>query len=170
MRVRTKSPKETQRLAKKLADKIGGSKPQSHAVVIALEGELGAGKTTFVKGFAHALGIKSRITSPTFLLMRKFEIRNPKFEKKSKFQILNSKFCNLIHIDAYRLRDHRDLAPLGIKEILAEPTNIVLIEWADRVKKILPRKYIQVHIDHIARDVRQIKIRSTKHEIRNNIE
>ena len=66
--------KKTQKIAANLALKILKSKPNSYTVVIALEGELGAGKTTFAKGFARALGIKSHITSPTFVLLKQFKI------------------------------------------------------------------------------------------------
>lgn len=145
MILKSKSPRQTQKIATGLARKILKSRPHGSAIVFALEGELGAGKTTFVKGFARALGVKSHITSPTFVLLKGYRL-----------QVTGYRF--LYHIDAYRLKDYRDLIPLGIKEIMANPRNIVLIEWADRVKKILPRKYVKVHIDHLSNKERRIKI------------
>lgn len=142
---KTASAKETQKIAANLARKIVKLKPQKHACVFALEGELGAGKTTFIQGFAKALKIKQRITSPTFVLMRHYKLR-----------IGNCKL--LVHIDAFRLKDWHDLASLGIKDILADPGNIVLIEWAERIRPILPQKRTKIHIDHLDQTTRQISI------------
>ncbi len=133
------SPKETQKIAADLAHKI--IKTQKGAV-IALEGELGAGKTVFVKGFAKALGIKSKIKSPTFVLMKKYVFRG----------------INLYHLDCYRVEDEKDLKISDFKEILEMSHNIVLIEWAERVKEIIPKKHITVHIDHVSENERKIKI------------
>ena len=144
---KTKSAKETQKLAADLARKIVKSKPQKHACVLALEGELGAGKTTFIQGFAKALKIKQRITSPTFVLMRHYKLETRNWEL-------------LFHIDAFRLKDWRDLVSLGIKDIFADPGNIILIEWAERVQPILPKKHTKIHIDHLDKTTRQISITS----------
>jgi tRNA threonylcarbamoyladenosine biosynthesis protein TsaE len=142
---KTKGAKETQKLADDLARKTIKSKPLKHARVIAFEGELGAGKTTFIQGFAKALKIKQRITSPTFVLMRHY-----------KPGIGNWKL--LVHIDAFRLRSWRDLDSLGIKDIFGDPGNIVLIEWAERVRPILPSKCTKIHIDHLGENTRKITI------------
>lgn len=153
----SRSSVETQKIAAKLTkEALSFHRPSTTAIVIAIEGELGAGKTTFVKGFARALGIKEKISSPTFVILKVYKL--------TSLLAYNS----LVHVDAYRLKDHHDLILLGIKEILADPRNIVLIEWAERVRKILPRKYIKVHIDHTGRNTRSIEILSTKHEILKN--
>jgi tRNA threonylcarbamoyl adenosine modification protein YjeE len=146
----SKSPENTREIAAKLAGKIVKTVMRKKAIVIALEGELGAGKTVFVKGFAKALGVKNKITSPTFVLMRHYQV------KISNFKLL-------VHIDAYRLADHNDLIPLGIEEIMAKPENIVLIEWAERVVKILPKDRITAHIDHIDEMKRRIEITNRPH-------
>ena len=138
----TKSPKETQSLAGFLLGKIHKHKG---ALVIALEGELGAGKTTFVQGLAKDLKIKAKIKSPTFTLMKSY-----------KLKVISYKL--LYHLDCYRLRNHKDLSILGIKDILTNQENIVLIEWSDRVKKILPKNHIKIHIDHISKNERKITI------------
>jgi tRNA threonylcarbamoyladenosine biosynthesis protein TsaE len=135
------SIKETQKIAADLAHKI--IKTQK-GVVVALEGELGAGKTVFVKGFAQALGIKSKIKSPTFVLMKKYKV---------------SKEVNLYHLDCYRIGGHKDLKISEFKEITQEPHNIVLVEWAERIVEILPEKHITVHIDHISENERKITIK-----------
>ena len=121
------------------------------ALIIALEGELGAGKTTFVKGLAKSLGGKSKIKSPTFVLIKKYPITKNNRFKKIKY---------LYHIDCYRLRDYRDLEALDIRNVFKDPQNMVLIEWSDRVNKILPKKYIKIHIDHVDENTRKIRIYS----------
>lgn len=136
----------TQKIASDLAKKIISTKSLSGAYIIGLEGELGAGKTTFVKGFAKALGIKEKITSPTFVIMKRYELRD-----------MGYKF--LYHIDAYRLKNEKELIKLDIKEIFSDSQNIVLIEWADRVKKILPKGYISIHMDHVSERERKINIK-----------
>ena len=134
------SPEETQKIAADLAHKIIKIKK---GAIIALEGELGAGKTVFVKGFAKALGIKSKIKSPTFVLMKKYQV---------------SEDINLYHLDCYRVKDEKDLKIPEMKEIMTMSHNIVLIEWAERIRKILPKKFISVHIDHVSENERKISI------------
>ncbi|MBI2064856.1 MAG: tRNA (adenosine(37)-N6)-threonylcarbamoyltransferase complex ATPase subunit type 1 TsaE [Candidatus Yanofskybacteria bacterium] len=158
----TKSPKETQELAGFLLGKFSKIISKK-ALVVALEGELGAGKTTLVQGLAKALKIKAKIKSPTFTLIKNYPITN--YELRIRKVIRNPqsairKFNNLYHLDCYRLRDHKDLEILCSKEILNDPRNIVLIEWSDRVKKILPKKHIKIHIDHIDKNVRKIEVKS----------
>jgi len=138
----SKNTKETQKVAGDLAYKVIASR---NPVVIALEGELGAGKTTFVKGFAKALGIKAKIKSPTFTLMKQYQIKP----------------ASLYHIDCYRIRDHRDLVTLDLKSIFKSPNSVILIEWPERIGKILPKKLIRVHIDHINHNKRKITISQT---------
>lgn len=113
------SEKDTFNFAKKFAKNLKGGE------VVGLIGDLGAGKTVFAKGLASGLGIKQKITSPTFVLMRIYPV------KKGSIR-------NFIHIDAYRLKSAAGLAAIGAKEYMNDPESIVLIEWADRVKKHLP--------------------------------
>ena len=145
MQLISRSIARTNQIARDLAQKIVKNQPRWHAVVIALEGELGAGKTTFTKAFARALGVKNHITSPTFVILKNY-----------KLKIIN--YNLLVHVDAYRLKNYRDLLPLGVKEAITDPGNIVVIEWSERVRRILPKKYIKVHIDHIDSKTRRINI------------
>ena len=138
------SPKETQKIASNLAVKTKGA-------IIALEGELGAGKTTFAQAFAKALGVKAKIKSPTFNIIKKYSVPTKTYNLKPK--------TYLYHIDCYRLKDQKEAILLGIKDIFKEPDCFVLIEWPERIKKILPEKLILVHIDHIAPRKRKITIK-----------
>ncbi len=139
------SLEDTQKFAREqallLSKQIAGQ-----PLVIALEGELGAGKTTFTQAFAEALGITEKLKSPTFVLMKHYHLASvPGYD-------------TLYHLDCYRLRDYKDLEPLGVEDILKNPKNIILIEWAERVADILPRNYWLVHIDHIVEQERNITI------------
>lgn len=127
------SPLTTQKIAKLCAQEVLRSPSRKHAFIIGLQGELGAGKTTFIKGFAKALGVKGRVTSPTFLILRTFPI--PLKKKK------------LLHIDAYRIKP-RDLIALGIRSLIEDPQNIIVIEWAEKVRKLLPKKLAWFEFTH----------------------
>ena len=148
MRTITKSPKETEKLGHFLLNKMS-LHSQKNGLVILLSGELGAGKTLLVKGLARLLGIKTKVKSPTFTLMKKYKIA-PGSKLKSKRY--------LYHLDCYRLRNHKDLLVHGIKDILKDKDNVVDIEWPERIKKILPKKHIKVQIDHVAKNQRKISI------------
>jgi len=137
----SKSKKETQKIAANLA-------AETKSGVISLEGELGAGKTVFAQAFAKALGVKSKVKSPTFNLIKRYKIL-----KQSKY---------LYHIDCYRLKGYKEAIPLGIKDIFKEDDAIILIEWPERINEILPKNIIRVHIDHISHNKRKIQISKLK--------
>lgn len=142
MNIITKNAKETQKVAAELAQKLV-KKKTAKALILALSGELGAGKTTFIKGFSKALGIREKILSPTFVLIHKHRLHA-------------SYFTNLYHIDAYRLKSEKDLLKLGIKEIFTNPENIVMIEWADKVRKIIPKNATWICFKHSSKGRRII--------------
>ena len=127
---------ETKKFARLLAKKVLPRPSKgSSALIIALTGDLGSGKTTFIQGFCKGIGIKRRITSPTFVIMK-------------KFSIFNFQFSNLYHLDCYRIQKPKELLKLGLKEIINNPQNIVLIEWAEKIKKLLPRETIWIKFEH----------------------
>lgn len=144
----SKSVKETQKIAQDLAKKIVNSRIGKEAKVLAFEGELGAGKTTFIQAFAKALGIEQNLTSPTFVLLKQYELP---IQDGQIFEMF-------IHIDAYRLNEGKDLLLLGVGEMIKNPKNIIAIEWSERVADILPKEYIKVHLDHISEEERRIRI------------
>jgi len=122
--------------------------PENKALIIGLKGALGGGKTTFLQGFAKGLKIKERVLSPTFVIMRKFKIQN-------------SKFKYFYHIDCYRILKPKEILELGLKKIISDPQNIIAIEWADRVKKILPRDTLMLEFDFINKNTRKITVKPT---------
>src|SRR3990167_5181619 len=121
MRRQTASEKETFILAKKLAQTLRGGE------VIALYGNLGAGKTVFAKGIAAGLGVITTITSPTFTLMNVYPVK-PRG------------ITTLVHIDCYRLHNASELVAIGVSEYLNNPQTVTVIEWAERVESLLAKK------------------------------
>ena len=151
----SRSPGETQKVARILAHEIradGARRPRG-AVVVALSGELGAGKTTFTQGFARALGIKEKIQSPTFVLMKIYKL--PGTRSKLTFR-------HLIHIDCYRIHNPKDLLHLGLKDMLRDRDAIILIEWPERIKKIIPPDALRLSLGHGA-GVHERNIHIKKH-------
>jgi len=103
------------------------------AVVLALNGDLGAGKTTFVQALAKQMGITEQIQSPTYVLMKKYAL--PSGLNPFGYQ---RRFKTLIHIDAYRLKNAAEFAALKPEEFLNDPSVLVVIEWPERVEGALP--------------------------------
>lgn len=103
--------------------------------VITLSGVLGAGKTTFVKGLAKGLGIKKTITSPTFILMNIYKRQAAKYKPKY-----------LTHIDCYRIKKAQEIIDIGAQEYFGRKDTVVVIEWAEKIQKILPKKRINITI------------------------
>ncbi len=138
---KTKNVKETQEIAQQLAKKILKNLPAGRqGIVIGLQGELGGGKTTFVQGFAKGLGIKEKILSPTFVIFKRFPIKER----------------NLYHFDCYRVKNEEDILELGFEEIISNPKNIVVIEWASKIKKIMPKDTIWINFKFIDETTRAI--------------
>jgi len=142
----TQSALGTKKLSSEMAVKIY---PQEKAIIFGLRGELGAGKTTFVQGFADGLRIKDKILSPTFVILKKFRI--PKESPVSK-----NGFRNFFHIDCYRLNSGKELLELGFQEIVSNPKNIILIEWPERVESILPKDTMFLNFRFVNMNTREI--------------
>lgn len=136
--------KDTEKCAREWARAALSLKRARHATVIGLSGELGSGKTFFVKALARALGIPETVLSPTFVLIKRYTLHATRY----KF---------LVHIDAYRLDSAEELRRLGWDEILAEPKNLIVIEWPERVKKLLPKDARIIKFKHINETTREIK-------------
>jgi len=126
----TNSEKETFNLGKKIATTLKGGE------VVALSGNLGAGKTVLIKGIAAGLEIKKTITSPTFVLMKVYPVRKFIFNGIKK----------LVHIDCYRSSGPDDIKAVGAVDYFNDNETIVVIEWAEKIKKILPKKTVNIKI------------------------
>lgn len=128
----THSPRATERLGFEVTREAGEIK-RPHALVIALDGPLGGGKTTFTKGIFKALGVKGKAVSPTFILMR--HLRLPRGRA-------------IYHIDLYRIADPQAIKILELREIFAAPGNVAVIEWAKHAARLLPKDAVWVSFKH----------------------
>ena len=145
-----KSPEETKEFAKRF---INGLKPEKNrATIVGLYGELGAGKTNFTQAVAEVLGVKDTVASPTFVIMKIYEL------PLSHLELSTSHFTHLIHIDAYRLEKSSELLHLGWQEIISNPENLVLIEWPERVEDIMP-EHIKINFHHKGENEREVEIK-----------
>jgi len=147
---------ETENFAKELASDILSEKNSAGqgAIVVALFGDLGAGKTTFARAFAEALGVKEKAKSPTFIIFRKSRIKNlPAGEAGQE-----SRIKNFYHFDVYRIHNEKEILNLGWEEIISNPQNIVLVEWAEKIEKILPDSAIRIEIKHLKDNEREIAV------------
>ncbi len=140
MEVISTSQSQTKQIGTKLAKTLKGGE------VIALFGNLGAGKTVFTKGIAESLGIGKKITSPTFLFMKSYPA------------LVNKRSIILHHLDLYRVETKIDIKNLALEEIFA-PNSIVVIEWAEKLGKNLPKKRIDVTIKIEDEKTRKVTIR-----------
>ncbi len=132
----TTSSRQTQKLGEKMAKNILKIKNKRGARVLGLTGGLGGGKTTFLQGFAKGLGIKEKVLSPTFIIVRRIK--------------------NFYHLDCYRLKEPQELLDLDFKKIIADPKNIVAVKWADQVKEIMPRRTEWISFEFIDDKTRKI--------------
>ncbi len=140
MKIITRKEQETFALAKKFISEL------REGATIGLIGELGAGKTAFTKGVAQALKVKTTITSPTFVLMRVYKITKHSFLK------------HLVHVDAYRIKKADSLKAIGLEDYIQDPASLVIIEWADLVKKILPKNKKLIYFAHGKNETRVITL------------
>ncbi len=138
MEVKTRSAYQTHQIAKKIANTLKGGE------TIALYGDLGAGKTIFVQALAKSLGVKTRVLSPTFVILRSYPI------------MIQAKKLTFHHLDLYR-SEADDFTNLGLEELFNSDT-IVAVEWAEKIKKFLPKKRIDISIKSLSENERLFKI------------
>lgn len=120
--------------------------------IVLLYGDLGFGKTTFVKGIAKGLGIKTRIISPTFVILKGHNIKSKKLNIKNTNKILK-----MFHVDLYRIESQSQLEGIGIREIMDHKSSVKLIEWPEKLR-ILPDKRKEVRFILNKDNTRTIKI------------
>ncbi len=129
------SPEDTARLGEELAARLRCGD------VVALVGDLGAGKTTFVQGMARGLFVSEAVLSPSYVLARRYDGRLP-----------------LHHLDAYRIGEPRELIEAGLREVLPSEDGITVVEWADRVAELLPSATVWVELTLLEGERRRIAI------------
>ncbi|MEO0102941.1 MAG: tRNA (adenosine(37)-N6)-threonylcarbamoyltransferase complex ATPase subunit type 1 TsaE [candidate division WOR-3 bacterium] len=128
-------PEETKEFGKKIGEKLKGDE------IIALFGELGAGKTTLIKGMVAGFGIKKVVKSPSFVMIAEYE------EGRKK----------IYHIDLYRLREEKEAEEIGLFDYLNSP-GVKVIEWAEKIENSLPKETIRIYLKIISEKEREIII------------
>ena len=141
MQILTHSAKETQDVAGSVLKNV------HEASIIALYGDLGSGKTTFVQGLAKELGVVGRVNSPTFLIHKTYKTGD-------------KKIIRLHHFDLYRLGDEQEIAAIGLEDVLSEPDSLIVIEWPEKADKLLPANRINIHFEYKNDSERLLKIDS----------
>ncbi len=148
----TKSARQTQILGEKIGYQLMDSRrdltgkksdKKKSATVLCLCGELGSGKTTFVQGIAKGLGIVSRLLSPTFIIVRRYKL--PQFSGY------------FFHLDLYKVDDQVEFRELGLTEIFADSSSIVVIEWAEKLGAWMPKKRLDIRFSVFSDGSHEIK-------------
>jgi len=134
----TKSEKETHVFALKMGKNLQGGE------VLALSGELGAGKTVFAKGLALGMGYEDNISSPTFVIMKVYDLSN------------NKKIKCFVHVDTYRINSSDGIKEIGLSEYFKRKDVVTLIEWPENIKEALPLNVINITIENINQNSRKI--------------
>ncbi|MEK7555573.1 MAG: tRNA (adenosine(37)-N6)-threonylcarbamoyltransferase complex ATPase subunit type 1 TsaE [Patescibacteria group bacterium] len=150
------SSNQTKRIAKFLASRLFEKCSHKNALVLALIGDLGSGKTTFIQGFARAMGVKKRITSPTFVIVKSYKSRREVGIPTKASGLKAKSYQKIYHLDCYRIKNPKEILDLEFKKIVSNPENVVLIEWADKIKKLLPKKTIWLNFSHGDKDRERI--------------
>ena len=151
MKFISRSPSDTEKLAERFLK--GLTLAKDGATIIGLYGDLGSGKTTFVQAVGQLLGITDSIQSPTFVIIKTYNLQ---------LTTNNKGFQNLIHVDSYRLEKGEELRKLGFKELLSHPKNLILIEWADRVAGVLPPDHIKLLCKFMDEQTREFTVENSK--------
>lgn len=157
----TQSAQETRQIAKKFAENLCGGD------IILLEGNLGSGKTTFVQGILETLNAKRPYTSPTFVIMKTYSVKrvacsakpdDQDTEKNSDtLRVTRCALHTVHHIDTYRVKSY-DLLNLGWEEMIQEKNSVILLEWPDHIRDILPDRAKTILFSHVKKDVRRITL------------
>ena len=141
----TKSIEETKKAGMALGQILEREPLSNRAFIIALKGNLGSGKTTFIQGLAEGLKVQENILSPTFVIQKDFPLALKNYR-------------SLYHIDAYRLKNPEELLALGFKDLVKNPENLVVIEWADKIKKLLPKNILKIEFVNLGKNKRKIML------------
>lgn len=151
----TTSSLQTKKLGRLLAEELRDGE------IICLSGDLGAGKTTFTQGLLQGLKIKGPYTSPTFAILKVYKVHKVSKVRKAntKYKIQNT--CDIYHIDAYRISSN-DLLELGFKDFAGKENSVTIIEWPEKVKKIIPTSAVWINFQWLSDKERKISISSIK--------
>lgn len=142
----SKNTKQTSEIAKEFLVKL--NKNNKGATIVGLYGDLGTGKTTFVQFLAKCAGVKRKVNSPTFVIMRRYPLKHENFNQ-------------IFHMDAYRLKNEKELKHLDWDNIISNPKHLIFIEWPGNIIKALPKKHYKISIAHTKEGNRSFKIKKS---------
>ncbi len=140
METTTHSIEETKKLAEEIAQKVNGG------TVLALYGDLGAGKTTFSGFLTQALGSFSRVQSPTFVIARKYHVNS------------DSEIKKIYHLDLYRIKTKDELNDLDLAQFFDDAHAVTMVEWPDIAEHLFPRSFIKIRFKYIDENSRSIYV------------
>lgn len=149
---RTTSAQETKQAAADLIREFGSQK-RAQALVFALEGSLGAGKTNFVQGAAAALGVQRTVSSPTFVLLKRYDIAVERPEVARRLRI-----AALFHFDCFRVHSPEEIEELGWTDIVSDPAHVVFIEWPEKIRGLLPPHTVRVLFEEKSDNKRMLTV------------
>ncbi len=154
-----KSQKETKKLAERIVKEI---LKENWTAVILLQGNLGAGKTFLAGEILKLLKAEGPFTSPTFVIMKEYVLpRSSRIEKRKileKGAKIEKLFEKVYHFDCYRIKKEKEILDLGWREILTNKNNLILVEWPEKIEKILPSWWIKIYLKIIDENIREAKI------------
>lgn len=142
MEIISKSASQTERIGEELGAEIMKN-GKDDAFVIGLRGDLGGGKTTFLKGLARGLGVDGTVLSPTFTIFRRYDLKGEYFKR-------------FYHFDCYRMESEEEMTSLGFDDMISDSGNIIAIEWSERVQGILPDDALKIEFEFIDEETRKI--------------
>jgi len=146
----SRSPEDTKEFASRvIAFLTERSGVRGTGTLVALQGDLGAGKTVFAKGVAESLGVTDTVTSPTFVIEKIYDLPEGVVWKR------------LVHIDAYRLDGEDDLVTIGWNELATDPNNLVLVEWPEQVGLGVPERALWLEFETVNDTTRKIRMPDT---------
>ena len=143
----TRSTEETENLAAHVLERLatmGGVRGTS--TIVALQGDLGAGKTVFAKGAARVLGVRDVVTSPTFVIQKVYQLPD------------TAPWKRLVHIDAYRLESEEELHSIGWDDVATDPGNLVIVEWPLQVGLGIPERALWIEFEQVDEHTRKVTI------------
>jgi len=145
----THSPEETQELASQVVGILSKQEEgnvRGTSTIVALQGNLGAGKTVFVKGVANSLGVEGVVTSPTFVIEKIYKLPE------------EAPWKRIVHIDAYRLENEEELSAIGWGDVATDPNNLIMIEWPETVGLGIPERATWIEFEAVDSKTRKIQI------------
>lgn len=132
--------KETLEFAQKIAEKAKGGD------IFALYGDLGSGKTTFTRYFAKALGVERNITSPTFVIMKQYQL-----------PVAVNNIKTIAHLDCYRFNSVADAEAIGLLELIGKRDTVLLIEWPEKIESLFPEQLKKINFSYLDENTRKIE-------------